>query len=498
MKTTLPEAWVRAFVRERAGQVTPLADPAPERRIARLLGTFIGVGLFFLVLPGTLIGVWNLLRISASQSTGDASASWVQAHGHGQLFGWVATFIIGISLYTVPKFRGAAVRSLAVGWLMWALWTTGVLARWAAGLWQWHWQVLLPAAAAAEFLVAVLLLWEVTVSAKSRRRIELWNILVFAGLTRFALTMLAQLIVVVRAASPVLPPDANRWLLYAALWLFCFPVAWGFSTRFLPTFLGLPQPRRRVAIAGLVTLLVCPAVAAVLACHSLGIFEPPVKKPKTAGIDPRFPIFARLAFFWLILAALLQSAPDTPGLQGAGRHTFTVGFLATLIFTVGPRILPSFLNSRELWSRRLMLWSLVLLTIGCTLRATSEPLAYGNVLPLFWKLLPVSALVELTAVLLFAFNIARTLATPMPAWFEREQVKDTMTLYWYVTAYPATRNLLINAGLHTLARVQEIPKSLTLREAAEAEGVDTGILIQRLGDFFATRQARALTIAKSQ
>ena len=167
MTTGLPPAWVRAFEREQAGQVTPLADPAPERQIARLLGAFIGVGLFFLVFPGTLIGVWNLLRISASRSAGEASASWVQAHGHGQLFGWVATFMIGISLYAVPKFRGGAVRSLAVGWLMWALWTAGTLARWASGLWQWHWQVLLPVSAVAELLVALLLLWQVTASGKS-------------------------------------------------------------------------------------------------------------------------------------------------------------------------------------------------------------------------------------------------------------------------------------------------------------------------------------------
>jgi len=106
--------------------------------------------------------------------------------------------------------------------------------------------------------------------------------------------------------------------------------------------------------------------------------------------------------------------------------------------------------------------------------------------------LPLSAFIELAAVLLFVLNIGRTLATPMPAWFEREQVKDTMTLYWYITAYPATRKLLIDAGLRTLAQFKEVPKSLTLREAAEAEGLDSGMLVGRLADFFDARQARAL------
>jgi hypothetical protein len=45
-----------------------LADPLPERRLARLLGAFLGTGLVFLVAPGTLLGVWNLIGISSRHS----------------------------------------------------------------------------------------------------------------------------------------------------------------------------------------------------------------------------------------------------------------------------------------------------------------------------------------------------------------------------------------------------------------------------------------------
>jgi NnrS protein len=289
-------------------------------------------------------------------------------------------------------------------------------------------------------------------------------------------------------------------LLYVALWLFCLPIAWGFSIRFLPTFLGMPQPRRSAALLGLAVLAAAgfwprelAVVAVLLVCYSLHVFEPAARPAKVQGVDRRFPLFVRFAFAWLVVSSLLVAAGDAPGVGGASRHAFTVGFLATLIFSIGPRILPSFLNSRELWSPRVMSWSLILLTTGCSLRVISEPLAYNDVLKLFWSVLPLSAFLELTAVLLFAWNIGRTLATPMPAWFEREQVRDTMTLYWYVTAYPATRKLLIDAGVRTLAQCKEVPKSLTLREAAEAEGLDSGTLVGRLTDFFEARQARALT-----
>jgi hypothetical protein len=478
----VPEAWRRAEARERSGLATPLADPGPERRIARLLAAFIGAGLVFLVLPGTLVGVWNLVSISAARAADRAPATWVQAHGHAQLFGWVGTFMIGICLYAVPKFRGGAIRSLATGWVMFGLWTVATAAHWAAVLWTWQWKIVFPLSAGAQLAVALLLIWQTRPS----------NVIVGAGLVGLAASMLYQFVIAVRLVAPVIPPGPNDVLLRMALWLFCFPIAWGFSIRFLPVLLGLPESRRRAVPLGLVALAVFPLAAVLLACYSLRIFEPRARPPKVLGVDSRFPFFARLAFGWLVVSAALLAAGGGPGMQGASRHAFTVGFLATLIFAVGPRLLPSFLNSRELWSQRLMLWSLVLLTAGCALRVTAEPLAYGHVLPLAWKVLPVSAVIELTAVLLFALNIGRTLATPMPAWFLRQQVKDTMPLYWYVTSYPATRRLLIEAGVRTLATAREVPRSLTLREAAEAEGLDSRELVERLADFFDARLARTV------
>ncbi|MGH9354510.1 MAG: hypothetical protein ACRD10_00090, partial [Terriglobia bacterium] len=82
------------------------------------------------------------------------------------------------------------------------------------------------------------------------------------------------------------------------------------------------------------------------------------------------------------------------------------------IFCVGQRILPSFCGTRVLWSPRLMLVMLVLLMTGCTLRVGSEILAYQDYAKWAWNILPVSALIELTAVTLFAINLIVTFARP--------------------------------------------------------------------------------------
>src|SRR5690348_9420650 len=69
---------------------------AHEKALARLLMLYIGTGLFFMLLPGTFLGVWNLIHISSRGAATSVSASWIQGHGQAQLFGWIGTFILGI------------------------------------------------------------------------------------------------------------------------------------------------------------------------------------------------------------------------------------------------------------------------------------------------------------------------------------------------------------------------------------------------------------------
>jgi hypothetical protein len=190
---------------------------------------------------------------------------------------------------------------------------------------------------------------------------------------------------------------------------------------------------------------------------------------------------------WLTIAALLGFGAARPGMLGASRHAFTVGFIATLIFSIGPRILPSFLNSRELWSAQAMRFSLVLLTAGCAMRVVAQPLAYGGLVEAAWKVLPVSAICELAAVLLFGLNLAMSLATPIPSWFARKHVNGRMTVYWLIASYPPTRRILVDNGLVTLGRADVVPKSLSLRDAAQADRANLEVLIEKLGDFFESR-----------
>lgn len=405
----------------------------------RLLLVFLATGLVFMVLPGTFLGVWNLFAISAHHAPGSISAAWIQAHGHAQLFGWVGSFILGIGFYSIPNIRRICSYSYWELWLCWAMWTAGVGARWAAEVYGWHWRILLPISAAWECgAVALFLVQSVrgySLQVKSSRRAEVWMVSVVAGAAGLALAMALNLYGTVAAsagaATPVFPPDFDGRFLVVAIWGFFVPTAWGFTAHWMPVFLGLGKPRGRLLLAALclnsigvalaVAGLILPAsvvvwIGALCAFFALRFLEKNERPAKTTGVHPSFPLFVRLAYLWLLVAGALliwaAMRQDAAGLGGAGRHALTVGFIAGMIFSVAPRILPAFLGRKKLYSQLLMLISLLLLTCGCSIRVVSEMVAYQYNVAAAWTLLPVSASLELAAVVAFAVNVAGTFLQP--------------------------------------------------------------------------------------
>jgi uncharacterized protein involved in response to NO len=411
---------------------------AREQSLSRLLMTYIVTGLIFMLLPGTFLGVWNLIKISSREAAESISPAWIQAHGHAQLFGWVGTFILGIGFYSIPKLRKLKPFALWEGWMCWALWTFGVIIRWFSNIYPWHWRVLMPLSAALE-LVAFLIFFQAVASHRptggAPKPWEPWISVVIAAtlglLASLLLNLGASIQLARHANSPAFPREFDQRYLMVSTWGFLVPMVWGFSSRWLPVFIGLRPLRKSLlltalglntagVIAGFVGHL---AMAGVLllagagtAIAAIRFFDPAAEAAKTINIHRSFPVFIQIAYGWLLIAAALglwaSLMSEAPGISGASRHALTVGFIAAMIFCVGQRVLPSFCGMRVLWSPRLMLVMLTLLMTGCTLRVASEILAYQDYAKWAWDILPVSALIELTAVTLFAINLVATFARP--------------------------------------------------------------------------------------
>ena len=431
--------------REAGRALTPLQifdiTAAREKTLSRLLMLYISTGLLFMLLPGTFLGVWNLLAISSHHAAGSVSPSWIQAHGHAQIFGWIGTFILGIGFYSIPKLRRLNSFALSAVWSSWVLWTIGVTLRWLTSVYQWEWRAFLPLSATLE--LAAFAIFFRTVSGhrpqeSGKTKLEAWVFVVIAGSVGLLLTLLVNfavtLLLAVRGTSAEIPADFDQRFLVLQTWGFLVPFVWGFSAKWLPVFLGLRPVRGRILLlavalnsAGVLVAFAGSMMAAsmlliiglITAVYSLRLLETPAHPAKVKGVHTSFPVFVRLAYVWALVAASLgiwaASVQNPRGIWGASRHALTVGFLAMMVFAIGQRVLPAFSGMRVLFSTKLMFVAALLLAVGCLLRVSSEILAYQGLTLSAWSWLSVSAITEMTAVTLFAANLIVTFARRPPS-----------------------------------------------------------------------------------
>src|ERR1039457_264473 len=408
-----------------------------EHQKSLMLRAWILSGLFFMALPGTLLGFSNLMAISAHHGLAFLPAAWMEGHGHAQMFGWIGSFILGIGFYSQPARDRSALRMPLT---CFSLWTMGVALRWLANIYAWHWRTLFPVSTGFESTAVLLFL-----SAASHHKLpesaqgndakpsmEPWMVSVLLGTAGLTAAVIFNFVECLRLTFQgtllSFPHALDQKYLVLMGWGFIEPGGWGLSARSLPAFLAIPKPdtpKLRLALAlnllgvlsgvagwtGAATiLLACSAIVIGLALH---LAQQPLGHAKVQGIHPSFPSFVRIAYAWLVIAGCMSIwaafADRHGGIWGASRHALTVGFAATMVFSIGPRILPHFAGVRAIFSKRLMFLSLLLLQTGCLLRVSSEPLAYDGFLSVAWKVLPISGMLELCAVLLFATNLTLTL-----------------------------------------------------------------------------------------
>ena len=394
--STLPTRIEREAGRRLEASEIVSITAARERALSRMLMLYIGTGVLFMLLPGTFLGVWNLLTISSHRAANSVSPAWIQAHGHAQIFGWIGSFILGIGFYSIPKLRRLGSFALAPVWCAWGLWTLGVASRWLGSVYPWHWRVLVPLSSVCE-LVTFFVFFRIVSGHRSdhseKARLDEWVFVVIAGSVGLLLTLLVNaglaFYLSFQSASPEVPPNVDQRLLVLETWGCLVPFVWGFSAKWLPVFLGLQPGRGRILLlavglnSGGVLLALAGAMlsAAVLllmglatAISALRLFEPAERPAKVKGVHSSFPFFVRLAYVWASIAAFLSlwaaMSRDSSGIWGASRHALTVGFLATMVFAIGQRVLPAFSGMRPLFSTKLMFLSLLLLAVGCLLRVS--------------------------------------------------------------------------------------------------------------------------------
>ena len=200
----------------------------------------------------------------------------------------------------------------------------------------------------------------------------------------------------------------------------------------------------------------------------LGLGHRPTELPQEAAVDPApeaGPVFLaryiQLALFWLLaglallvagqLTAAVWGVAPPRAYLGATRHALTVGFLTTLILGVGQRLLPILGHDLLAWPR-LVVPIFVLIAAGNALRVAAElaTLAW----PIAFRILPASAVLELTALALFAANIFRTLWPRPDPLLRTGRATPATRVAVLLAEHPWLEDHLVAWGLRYIGRVR--------------------------------------------
>lgn len=478
----------------------------------RVHRAFLLSALFITLSLGAGWGAWILWSIGANSNFEAVRSASVIAHGEAQLWGFIALFIMGVSLRTALQ---GVIRHALGPWICRTLLLLGLVG--VASGFAWF---LIPIrlaslgiTSAASLLLMSILYWVLQIALLYPKRSATWARAVLAAgfwLVTWA-TVTLYLRWVAGESGPSAYSDPQRLLIIKlAVFGFAMNSIYGFGQILLPGLLRLGSTRgwaielsHWAHNAG--TIVVCLGVALewytaaiVFGCGLLVtgavLFAVGhrgfVGRRRTSQREEQghslLDLYPPLAFFWLIASLLMmtggwfyESATNTllpRAYMGAVRHAITVGFMTTLIMGVGQRLLPV-LDRRVLTLPRLILPILVLIGTGNLLRVTSE-LATMATPAAFW-IMPYSAFFEWTALLLFTISCSATMYGA-DSLIKQGRVSKRSSLAVLLAHYHWVEDRLIEGGLGYLARTRSVPPELTIGSAAESEGQDADELVEQI------------------
>jgi hypothetical protein len=436
-------------VREAAIADAAAALPAPRAAAAPFSPHFILGSLFLTLTLGATTGMINLLRIAAG---GDVPISHRQIHGHAQVLGFAALFLMGIAYHALPRILGiGALRCASARPAFWMMFAGVILRNIGQPLGFYPIGRLLSLVSAGLEAASVLLFARFVFALLARvragkydpsdpiLRFVRWGTIFFVAAIAFVAAQGVWLAGHIETAVPV---SLTEPFYFAALYGFLLAWIYGFGNRVVSMFLGVGPAARGTPEATLA--LQIGALALSLASYIPGMALRSALLLRDTGLAlaalsalvylagngflwrrATFPVMRapgaptaaiRCAFGCLGLWALLELAAvvlsrvtaipaQNLWWSDAARHLFTVGFLTLLIVGMSLRILPVF-SGKPLWSPRLAYATYALLLAGAGMRLLQFPAAFH---PVFYRIGSWMGVPVVVALLLFTFNLIRTM-----------------------------------------------------------------------------------------
>ncbi len=421
-----PDALVRELNRFVGGRSEERGQPArPAMDHGRdLYPFFLATSLTLALAIGLLLGLAALWQITLGLALPVDWNALIEAHGHVQVYGFVALFLAGVAFHVVPRFRGRPLHRRRAALAVLPLFALGALARATAQLADLP--VLLLGSAALEvggtacLILALADPLELRASRGRGRSREAWEPWVVWGLGWLGVTGALDVALAARLAltgAAWTPPSLIDPFLHAVLYGFVGGFVFGVALRTLPVFMGLRQPRyaqtaralvlwqagvvvtvavqlaaaaqgvpatgtlRSLTEAGVLLGAALELMALLLFVGAIGLYGRVAERDVGLALPRQYETFVRTGFGWLAIAlgltvvleagATLTGRPAGFSQVQALRHAVALGFVAQLMLGMASRIVPVFSGRALRWTPLLWL-GFVALNAGALLRVAPE------------------------------------------------------------------------------------------------------------------------------
>ena len=417
---------------------------------------FFLAGIATVLTLGCVWGAINLLTIGLKQSFAAVNYSWVLAHAHAMVFGFVGSFIMGFAYQAFPRFKHTNLWRPKLAFAALPLMVGGISLQTVAHL-------IVPAspalpleviAATVQLIAVVIFALVIVKTARQANKPEAYDRFVYAALGWFLLAAIAnpfifKLFELPGSREQLLFNLATFNIPYRDVQLLGVAVVMilGVSLRLLPHAYGLREPSRAwqtflfwglngSILLGVVTfisgmiignhwlLMVQWLAAVVLLILALGaarqyrLFGPVPVSERDRGLK-----FIRAAYIWLIVAMVMlvlvplynfgiympltgSRVPFSHAFFGAYRHALTVGFIMMMIVGVSSKVVPT-LSGVDV-RRAASLWpTFILLNLGNVLRVTTE--IGTDFTPTAYSIMGFSGFIEVIGLGLWGYELHKNL-----------------------------------------------------------------------------------------
>lgn len=486
------------------------SDRVPEEK-------FILTAIAATLVAGASLGAWYLTQTISAGIYGKPGGALIQVHAHIQIFAWVGLFIMGMAYIIIPRFKATTLYSLPLQALSYWLMTLGIILWVVSYLPSLTFLALvapaLELAAAGTFGYNLL-----RTSLKGER--FFWDKFLYAGLVWFVVIAAygVYLLPILVRSGPHEMEELTHIYYLLILFGFVANIIMAVGLRTLPAFLGSKTANKNlswlvflghnvsvaVLAASAVVASPSPIVAKlgmagiIISLAGFVVVANVLSKPETDlrrefALETSYMKFLPTAYVWLLVSlamfavveAVPLAEPVKEVMESVALHAFAFGFVTGLIFGYGSKAIPV-VEGTDLYSPALNNLTYYFYMLATVTRIGAQT-AYGFGWRELASLVAVAGILQLVAVLLFTYNIART--AMKAGRDDEEELEDFVSVgpnavvYDVITKHPETLDTFVGFGFQPLissvAR-RTIAKTVSIRTAARMRGVDETALLEAI------------------